>query len=246
MRKKIVIICLSVAGFLIVCVAGIAAWFFYQMRDMHTLETARISDTVFVLKGSISNMYLIKSTDGFVAFDASDNAKKIAVGFKELSIDPSLVKAVFLTHSDGDHVGALPVFPSAKVYLSKEEIPLLKDKKHRHFMGMEHMNTLPVSTYETLSEGDSVDVGGVVVHAIATPGHTLGSMCYRFGTALFTGDLCMVVNDKVQPMIKLFTEDMSVDSASIRKVAGLSGINEMYTAHTGFVKNSKEALEMWR
>ena len=135
---------------------------------MHPVETAQISDSVFVIKGDISNMYLVKKNDTFVAFDAADDPEKIAEGCESLSIDPSSVRAVFLTHSDADHVDGLPVFSSATVYLSSDEVKLLNSKNYRHFFGMGHMNKLPVLQYETLSDGDSIEIGSIDVHAIAT------------------------------------------------------------------------------
>jgi hydroxyacylglutathione hydrolase len=246
MRKKIIIITLSILGFIILCVGGFAGWFFYQFRDMQPIETAQISDSIFVIKGDISNMYLLKKNDTFVAFDAGDDPKKITKGCQSLSIDPSAVKAVFLTHSDADHVDGLPVFDSAKVYLSSDEVLLLNSKDYRHFLGMGHMNELPVSEYETLSDGDSIMVGGIVIHAIATPGHTIGSMCFRVGESLFTGDLCIIVDEKIHPMLELFTEDIKMDSISIQKIAGMQNINYIYTAHTGYTTDLNKALEMWR
>jgi hydroxyacylglutathione hydrolase len=246
MRKKIIIISASIAGFVVLCAGGFAGWFFYQMRDMHHIETAQISDSIFTIKGTMSNMYLVKTKDGFIAFDAGDNPEKIAKGCKTLSIDPSSVSAVFLTHSDADHVNGLTVFSSARVYLSQDEVPLLKEKKYRHFLGIEHKNHLPVSKYETISDGDSLEIGGIVIHAIATTGHTLGSMSFRVDNAVFTGDLCIIVDGKVRPMVAIFTEDMAVDSMSIRKIAGMSDINQIYTAHSGYTTNFKDAVDKWR
>lgn len=246
MKKKIIKISVFIVVILALCIGSFMGWFFYQMRDMHPLETAKISDSVFVIKGDIGNIYLVKDKDVYVAFDAGDNPKKIAKGCESLSIDPTSVRAVFLTHSDADHVDGLPAFPSAKVYLSSEEVPLLKDDTHRHFLGMGHMNKLPVSNYNAISDGDSIEVGGITVNAIATPGHTQGSMSFRVGKSLFTGDLCIIVDDRVRPMIKIFTEDTIMDSASIRKIASLSNFDRIYTAHTGYTVNLEKALEMWR
>ena len=246
MKKKIIKISVSIIVLLALCVGGFMGWFFYQMRDMNPMETAKTSDSIFVVKGKISNMYLIKTRDGYIAFDAGDDPEKIAKGCKSLSIDPSSVQAVFLTHSDSDHVDGLPAFPMAKVYLSKEELPLLKDRTHRHFLGLGHMNKLPVSDYTTLSDGNSVVIGGVTVNAISTPGHTQGSMSFRVGESLFVGDLCIIVDGQVRPMIKVFTEDMEMDSASIRKIAGLTNVNRIYTAHTGHTVNIEKALAMWQ
>ena len=245
MKKKIMIT-VSVILLLVLCAGGFMGWFFYQMRDMQPMETAKISNSIFVIKGKISNMYIVKTRDGFIAFDAGDDPEKIARGCKSLSIDPSSVQAVFLTHSDGDHVDGLPAFPMARVYLSSEEIPLLKDKAHRHFLGIGHMNKLPVSDYTTLADGNAVEIGGVTVNAIGTPGHTRGSMSFMVGDSLFVGDLCIIVADQVRPMIKIFTEDTEMDSASIRKIASLTNVKRIYTAHTGHTVNIEKALAMWR
>ncbi len=246
MLKKIVVISVSIASFLVLCVGGIAGWFFYQIRDMRPIETAQISDSIFVIRGYTSNMYLVKHKNGFIAFDSGDNPAKIAKGCESLSIDPSSVNAVFLTHSAGDHIKGLSLFSSAIVYISQEEVLLLKEKKYRHFFGIERMNHLPVAKYETISDGDSFEFGGVVVHAIATPGHTLGSMCFRVGESIFTGDLCLIVDEKVHPMLEIFSEDIVENSKSIRKIASMPNINQMYTAHTGYTMNLKNALDMWQ
>src|SRR3989339_1182908 len=190
MLKKVLVRVAVVLGVLILGAGGFAGWFFYQVREMHPLETGKISDSVYAIKGDMGNMFIVKNKDVYIAFDASDNVGKIKSGCESLSIDPALVRAVFLTHSDSDHVDGLSAFPLAKVYLSIDEVPLLKDKTHRHFLGMGHINKLPVSEYNTLSDGGSVNIGGVTVNAISAPGHTLGSMCYRVGDSLFTGDLC--------------------------------------------------------
>lgn len=245
MRKKAIVISLSILGIIILCIGGFGVWFFYQIRNMHTIETAQISESLFVIKGNISNMYLVKKNDTFVAFDAGDDQDKIAEGCEILSINPSSVSAVFLTHSDADHVDGLPVFSSAKVYLSRDEVPLLNSTDYRHFLGMGHMNKLPVSNYETLSDGYSIEIDGIVVNAVATPGHTIGSMCFRVDESLFTGDLCIIIDGKVHPMVEVFTEDTAMNSMSIQKIAGMKNINQIYTAHSGYTTDLDKALEMW-
>lgn len=42
-----------------------------------------------------------------------------------------------------------------------------------------------------LGDGETFDVGGVSVTAVATPGHTSNHLCFAFGDALFTGDHVM-------------------------------------------------------
>ncbi|OGS36762.1 MAG: hypothetical protein A2293_03835 [Elusimicrobia bacterium RIFOXYB2_FULL_49_7] len=71
-------------------------------------------------------------------------------------------------------------------------------------------------------------------------------MCFQVGDALFVGDLCTIVNDQVRPMLKIFTEDMTINAESIKKVAKLNSYKTIYTAHCGYTKDLDKALEAWR
>jgi glyoxylase-like metal-dependent hydrolase (beta-lactamase superfamily II) len=42
-----------------------------------------------------------------------------------------------------------------------------------------------------LQDGESVDIGGEALTAVATPGHTSNHLCFAYGDALFTGDHVM-------------------------------------------------------
>lgn len=245
MKKQFKIVAI-VAGCLVLGIGCFVGWFKYQMRDMRLIDNKKLNDSLYVLKGDVSNMYLLKSGDGFVAFDASDNPEKLLSGCAALSIDPLSVKTVFLTHTDRDHVNGLTAFSKAAVYIPNDDELLLKSKNHRHFLGLPHKNTLPVADYKKIDDGDSIQLPGMVVHAIGTPGHTRGSTCYRVGELLFTGDLLMLVRGTVEPMMKIFTEDMSVDSLSIRKVAGMNNIRHLYTAHAGVSDDVAGAFGKWR
>jgi glyoxylase-like metal-dependent hydrolase (beta-lactamase superfamily II) len=243
--KKILIVAGSITGVVVVCAAVLAGWFFAQMKDMHAIETGRIGDGVYAIKGGMANMFLVKAGEGYVAFDATDDRRAVARELAKLSIDPGSIRAVFLTHSDWDHTAGLPLFSNATFYLSNMEVPVADGRIPRHFKGLSHRNSLPVSAYTGLPDGDSVDVDGVVVHCIATPGHTPGSMSYRVGEALFVGDLCLLKNTAVIPMAEVFTEDMHKDMESIRRIAQLP-IKSIYTAHAGFTEDATSALTKWR
>lgn len=244
MLKKVVIIGLSIVGVVVLFLGGFIGWFSYQLRVLNHIETTQINDSLYVIMGDRSNMYLMKTASGFVAFDASDNVEKITEACTSFGIDPQSVSTVFLTHSDADHVNGLTAFPKAKVYLGKDEELLLKQKE-RHFLGMSMMNKLPVSKYETLNDGDSVTVGDLVIHAISTPGHTIGSMCFRVNEAIFTGDLCLISNGEVQPMVDIFTEDRERDSLSILQISRMDNLKEMYTAHSGYETSIDKVFKAW-
>jgi glyoxylase-like metal-dependent hydrolase (beta-lactamase superfamily II) len=44
---------------------------------------------------------------------------------------------------------------------------------------------------QVLKDGESIDVGGSALIAVATPGHTSNHLCFAWGDALFTGDHVM-------------------------------------------------------
>jgi glyoxylase-like metal-dependent hydrolase (beta-lactamase superfamily II) len=244
--KKLIIGFGIILGAVILTFCGMFLYLRSQMKDLHPLDSAKINDTTFVVKGKIGDLYLVGKGTCYVAFDAADNAKNVAAGLEAFSIDPASVKAVFLTHSDADHTAALPLFTNARVYISKKELAVLNGESPRHFLFMTHKNTLPVSDYCTLNDNDRVIVDRMRVTAVSTPGHTAGSMCYRVGTMLFTGDLCVLKNGAVEPMVRIFTEDRATDSLSILRIARLQGIDLLATAHTGLTRDLSAAFATWR
>jgi glyoxylase-like metal-dependent hydrolase (beta-lactamase superfamily II) len=244
--KKILKTTGIVLGVLVVAIAGIFFYMRNEIKDLRPAETARINDTTFIVKGGIVDIFLVGKGTGYVAIDAGDNVKKIASSLASLSINPDFVKAVFLTHSDADHTAGLPLFKNAHVYLSKKELPVLSGAAPRHFLFITHKNKLPVSSFTTLNDMDTVIIDRKKIIAIPTPGHTVGSMCFQIGSMLFTGDLCILKNNRIEPMVRIFTEDRPTDSLSIRHVAQLPDIDFIGTAHTGVTRDMTAAFAKWR
>ncbi|MBI4978854.1 MAG: MBL fold metallo-hydrolase [Spirochaetes bacterium] len=209
----------------------------FSMRDMRTGETGRIVDGVYCIKGMRVNCYAVSNKAGFILIDAGDNKDAVAAALASLSIDPARVTAVFLTHSDGDHTGALPLFTKANVYLSREESDLVTGVKLRHIMFMSKTNLLPVKSYIMVTNGEVIK-GASSILALSTPGHTPGSYSYVVdGKYLFTGDSLVVVKGKIRDMGKPFTEEVARNKKSVDAIKKLSGITVLGTAHTGYSTN---------
>jgi len=94
-------------------------------------------------------------------------------------------------------------------------------------------------------------VGKTSVEAIATPGHTLGSMSYLVNDSiLFVGDTVMLKEGKVRPLSKQFSRDkvhmdIARQTESIKELAQLENISLMVTAHTGFTTDFQSAMSAW-
>lgn len=245
MGKKLLLSIIIVMGFIVVLPVTIFGNGSAELKDIKALETSHILDSIFAIQGDGVNMYLVKTGDHYIGFDASDNPQVNIDECKKLDILPSLVKAVFLTHSDPDHVKGLSAFPNATVYLSEDEIPVLTGKSPRHIGDMILTNKLPVEKYTTVSDGDSVVFNNMTIHVIAAPGHTPGSVCYRVDESLFTGDLCMLVNGEVKAMIKSLTENESENRKSIAAVAKRNDFERIFTAHSGYSIKRESIFKNW-
>jgi hydroxyacylglutathione hydrolase len=90
------------------------------------------------------------------------------------------ISAILLTHSHHDHTNLVaPLVEKfhCKVYMSSKEID---------FYGFESDNLIPVS------DSEIIKIGNLQFDCILTPGHTAGSMCFRIGNILFTGDTVFI------------------------------------------------------
>lgn len=122
-----------------------------------------------------NNVWVIGDDDECVVIDAAHDAKPIleAVGGRR-------VLGVLLTHAHDDHIGAagdLCAATGAPSYLHPDD-RVLWDRVH------------PQAPDRDLADGDVLEVGGVHLQTLHTPGHAPGACCFfapELG-AVFTGD----------------------------------------------------------
>jgi glyoxylase-like metal-dependent hydrolase (beta-lactamase superfamily II) len=118
------------------------------------------------------------------AVDIGDEPEKVLKYITNKNLD---LQAILLTHGHFDHIGGVRKIQdetSAKVYVSQEDSEKLTDSKlnlsYRHFQIPE------IPDYEIL--GESLEIGGVEIKVLKTPGHTKGSVCFQVENYLFSGD----------------------------------------------------------
>ena len=129
--KKIIIIIGIIIGALALAWGGMYLKIQSEVSGFTPMETGRIADDVFVVRDDYANMFIIQDGGQYVVIDCANDPAVVSGQMKKLGIDPAAVSAVFLTHSDGDHVGALGLFGKAKLYMSKEEEQMINGKKSR-------------------------------------------------------------------------------------------------------------------
>ena len=119
--------------------------------------------------GTNSYILVCQKTRDSVLIDTPAEADKIMDGLKDT--DP---KYILLTHDHADHLGAFSELHS------KLQVPVAVHS-------LDAWN-LPSPPEVLLDDGDTVSFGNLNLEVLHTPGHTPGSLCYKFGKYLMAGD----------------------------------------------------------
>lgn len=133
-----------------------------------------------------ANCYLVYAAGGdAVVVDPGDEAPRVIDAARKRALT---VRAILLTHGHFDHAGAaarLREATGAPVVASVADEALLTGAPSlpRWLCPAE-----PVSIDVPARDGERVRFGPLEFEVIATPGHTPGSVCYRLGDILFSGD----------------------------------------------------------
>ncbi len=242
--KRILIGIGIILGLLVILVGGFMYKFSSETGQMTPVATGQISEHGFAIKDEFVNMYLIKDSLGYIAIDAGKDIKTIETELQKLNIKPDEVIAVFLTHSDMDHVAALPLFTNAKLYMAREEVKMLNGEKQK-IPG--YNNSISRNDYVLLDDNQNVIIGAHKIHCILTDGHTSGSMCYQVNEKnLFTGDILSLHDGKLGHSVKFFDLDHDMTTKSISKITNISNVEVILTSHWGISTDYKNAVKDWK
>jgi len=244
MMKKALIIFGSVIAVLILFAAGYFVVMKHEMKKMHTVETGQVTDHIYAIKDSFVDAYLIGSPDGdYIMIDAGNDTETIKAALSGLNIDPAKVRAIFLTHTDRDHVAAIPLFTNAEVFLSRQVEQMINGETSRFFV---FGNKISRKDYQLLDDGQVIDLPGITIKGILSPGHTPGAMCYLVNQKyLFTGDVLSLKNGKVDEFSKFINMDTKTDRKSIDRLSHLEGVEYIFTAHHGVSNDFEAAFKDW-
>jgi metallo-beta-lactamase class B len=148
--------------------------------------------------------YVVETSEGLVLIDTGleRDARPLKGEMAALALDWNRIRAIFLTHVHSDHSGGaqhLRAATGAKVYAGQGDAAILRaggprEAFHSKFF-VPHDVPGPTTVDVELRDDQLITVGDVRFRALATPGHTPGSMCYlmeRGGqSVLFAGDVIL-------------------------------------------------------
>lgn len=244
MNKTIKWILIGLAAVIVVLALFMGGLYFKmktELKRMNTVETKEVVHDVFAVKDSFVNMFLVRDSDNYVAVDAGNDIKVITAELRKLNISPEKVTAVVLTHGDGDHTAALPLFKNAKVYLARQEEQMINGKTAKM---LNFHNKLSTSNYTLLDDQQTLTVGKITIKGILTPGHTPGSMSYLINDKyLFVGDAFGLKAGKIDKPNQTFSMDMKTAIQSFDKIINLPQAEYVFTAHTGYSNDYKNAIK---
>jgi glyoxylase-like metal-dependent hydrolase (beta-lactamase superfamily II) len=190
--------------------------------DFTPLATGTVADGVVAIRDGYVNSWAFKAGDSWILFDSGMNAKRLLAGLASVGIEPGSVSALFLTHTDYDHVGAAGRFSNAAVYISDRERLMVNGTVRRAFI---FHNRLRVP-YRTVRDGETVTVGPRSVTAFVTPGPTVGSACYLVdGAYLVAGDSMAIRSGKIGTFSDFFNMDTATQRVSIKNLFARSELD---------------------
>lgn len=171
-------------------------------------------------------IYLAEYSPGrYFAVDPG-NEKPVLEAFENSMGSAIKLTHIFVTHHHADHIGG---------------IGTLKQKNGCSVIGPDKQRIAELDM--VMNDGDTIELGEMMVHCIATPGHTTTSVCYYLSgdllaqPALFTGDTLFVCGCG-----RMFECGGATMYASLQKLATLPEETLIYPGHDYTEENVQFAL----
>jgi glyoxylase-like metal-dependent hydrolase (beta-lactamase superfamily II) len=150
--------------------------------EVSMLTVGQVAENCFIVRR--------KGSQEAVIVDPGDEADRILAAVEESGAE---VKAILLTHTHFDHIGAVaPVARAtgAPVWCPELEVPVLADINS--FVPWPGFG--PFEDYEAdhaIAGGEHLSLAGLEIDVVFTPGHSPGHVTFAIpgGGALFSGDV---------------------------------------------------------
>ncbi len=150
--------------------------------DVEMLTVGQIAENAFLLRP--------EGGDKLLVVDPGDEPERLLAAIEATGAE---VEAILLTHTHFDHVGAVAPLAratGAPVYVPELEKHVLADvMAYVPFAGFGPYESWDAE--ETLAGGETLELAGLTLDVIFTPGHSPGHVTYsvRGEDAIFSGDV---------------------------------------------------------
>lgn len=123
--------------------------------------------------GSSGNSYIVYTESTKLLIDAGVSAKKIEEALLSLSINPSEIDSIFITHEHQDHTKGLGTFAkkyNLKVYANEKTFEAMPTQKNKIKKG--NINYIAI--------GDSITINDIKIHSFSVPHDAASPVGYNF------------------------------------------------------------------
>jgi hydroxyacylglutathione hydrolase len=136
------------------------------------------------------NCYIIGSrrTGEAICVDPGDEVDEIRALARDMGVR---ITKIACSHGHLDHImalGALKQETGATYLLHQDDLELARSLPASAMRLLERVEPAPPDPDGFLADGDDVEIPGISLRTIHTPGHTPGSICLYGGGMLFSGD----------------------------------------------------------
>ncbi|MFD1426746.1 MBL fold metallo-hydrolase [Kroppenstedtia sanguinis] len=145
----------------------------------------------FVLGPVMTNCYLVykEKGDSGLVIDPGTGAEEVVRRIQTLNLN---IEAILLTHAHFDHIGGVEevrAATGAPVYVHPQEAEWLLEPELNGstLFPVEEVRCRPAE--KTVEGGEQLTLLGETFSVFHTPGHSPGSVSYRAGNFIFSGDV---------------------------------------------------------